>query len=72
MNKIYVVTKMDDNYDVEILGAFFTHEEAIVAIKKNIFYFVSANDDLSYFETSDIPDFTYQIHETGIYDVELR
>ncbi len=72
MKKIYVVTKMNDTYDVEVLGAFPTHAEAVEAIKKNVFYYVSVDNDLNCFDTANIPDFEYQIHETGIYNVELR
>lgn len=73
MKPIYVITKIDDDYNnVEVLGAFNTHAEAVEAIKKNIFYYVSTDDDLNCFDTEEIPNFVYQIHETGIYDVELR
>lgn len=72
MNKVYVVTKMNDNYDVEVLGAFFTHAEAVEGIKKNMFYHVSVDSDLNCFDTANIPEFEYQIHETGAYNVELR
>lgn len=66
MKNVYVLTRMDDNYNVSVLGAFFTHAEAVEAIKENMFYHVSVDDELSCFDTTNIPEFMYQIHETEI------
>ena len=68
--KFYVVTTMNNDYEVKVFGIFTSKNKAENAIKENIFSFAYQSAFDSY-NTEDIPECEYIIHPIANIDEEL-